>query len=136
MSVSENIKKIRERFDLTQQELAEIAGVSNKAVSTWEVGTKEPRMGAVERIANALNLKKSNIIDDGGMDKLPTEEEMILHKFRLLDSRGRHTVKTILEMEYNRIRDNQFEVVAAHSDDYSPDEVKRINKDLDNLDKM
>lgn len=68
MSVSENIKKLRERYDLTQQELADIAGVTNKAVSAWETGQKEPRMGAIEKIANHFNIKKSNIIEEGGMD--------------------------------------------------------------------
>lgn len=34
MSISENIKILRERYDITQKELAEIAGVSNKASNT------------------------------------------------------------------------------------------------------
>lgn len=64
MSIAENIKKIRERFDLTQDELGEIAGVSGGAVSTWERGTAEPRMGAVQRIADKLHISKSDIVDD------------------------------------------------------------------------
>ncbi len=64
MSIPENIKKIRERFDLTQDELGEIAGVSGGAVSTWERGTAEPRMGAVQKIADQLNISKSEIVDD------------------------------------------------------------------------
>lgn len=42
MPISENIKTLRRRYGLTQQELGEIAGVSGKAVSTWELGVKEP----------------------------------------------------------------------------------------------
>jgi len=70
MGVKENIKRIREIYGLTQQELADIAGVTNKAVSAWESGLSEPRMGAIERIANHFGLLKSNIIEDGGMDNL------------------------------------------------------------------
>lgn len=66
MSIAENIKKIRERFNLTQDELGEIAGVSGGAVSTWERGTAEPRMGAVQRIADKLHISKSDIVDDNG----------------------------------------------------------------------
>lgn len=73
LGISENIKIIRDRFGLTQQELAEIAGVTNKAVSAWESGTSEPRMGALEKIAKRFNLKKSNIIEDGGMDLIDKE---------------------------------------------------------------
>lgn len=70
MSIAENIKKLREKFDLTQQELADIAGVTNKAVSAWESGISEPRMGAIEKISQRFGIKKSNIIEEGGMDQL------------------------------------------------------------------
>ena len=53
---------------LSQKELAQIAGVSDKAVSTWENGTKEPRMGAVQKIADHFGLKKSNLIEDNGLE--------------------------------------------------------------------
>lgn len=68
MPISENIKTLRRRYGLTQQELGEIAGVSGKAVSTWELGIKEPRMGAIQRIADHFNISKSSIIEDGGME--------------------------------------------------------------------
>ena len=64
MSIAENIKRIRERYNLTQDELGEIAGVSGGAVSTWERGTAEPRMGAVQRISDHLGISKSDIVDD------------------------------------------------------------------------
>lgn len=70
MGIKENIKKIREMYDLTQQDLAEIAGVTNKAVSAWESGLSEPRMGAIERIANRFGILKSNIIEEGGMENI------------------------------------------------------------------
>lgn len=49
---------------LTQAELGKIAGVSDKAISTWENGTAEPRMGAVQKIADYFDIKKSEIIDE------------------------------------------------------------------------
>lgn len=58
MGVAENIKMIRDMFDVTQRELADIAGVTENAVSKWENGYSEPRMGAVERIAACYGLKK------------------------------------------------------------------------------
>jgi transcriptional regulator with XRE-family HTH domain len=73
MGISDNIKKLRERYGLTQQDLADIAGVTNKAVSAWETGQKEPRMGAIEKIANRFGIKKSNIIEDEGMENIDSE---------------------------------------------------------------
>lgn len=64
MSIAENIKKIRLEHGLSQAELGKIAGVSDKAVSTWELGTKIPRMGAVEKMANYFGVPKSAIVDD------------------------------------------------------------------------
>jgi len=73
LSIAKNIKKLRDMYDLSQQDLADIAGVTNKAVSTWETGMKEPRMGAIEKIAARFNLKKSNLIEENGMDNIEFE---------------------------------------------------------------
>ena len=64
MSIAENIKKLRTDHDLSQAEFGKIAGVSDKAVSTWEMGTKVPRMGAVEKLATHFGISKSAILDD------------------------------------------------------------------------
>ena len=68
MSIGQNIKKLRGIHDLTQKEFAKIAGVSDKAVSTWESEIKEPRMGAIQKIADYFGIQKSNIIEDNGID--------------------------------------------------------------------
>lgn len=67
MGISENIKLLREQYGLSQKELGQIAGVSDKAVSTWEQGLKEPRMGAIQKIADHFGIQKSNIIEDNGL---------------------------------------------------------------------
>ena len=64
MSIATNIKELRLKHGLSQKEFAKIAGVSDKAVSTWENGTKEPRMGTIQKIADYFGLKKSDIIED------------------------------------------------------------------------
>lgn len=70
MGVRENIIKLRKLYDLTQDELAKIACVTRGAVSQWEGGFSEPRMGAVERMADYFGIYKSNIIEEGGMDRV------------------------------------------------------------------
>lgn len=64
MGISNNIKRLRNMHGLTQAELGKIAGVSDKAISTWENGIAEPRMGAVQKIADYFGIKKSEIIDE------------------------------------------------------------------------
>lgn len=64
MSIGNNIKTLRESKNLTQAEFGKIAGVSDKAVSTWENGTAEPRMGAIQRIADHFKVSKGWIMGD------------------------------------------------------------------------
>lgn len=64
MSIADNIKRLRLENGLSQAEFGKIAGVSDKAVSTWESGIKTPRMGAVEKIASHFGILKSSILDD------------------------------------------------------------------------
>lgn len=110
MSISKNIKLLREKYRLSQKELAAIAGVSDKAVSTWERGLKEPRMGAIQKIADHFGIKKSNLIEDGGIQALAissqspvefTKDEVeIIKKYRRLTPEGKKTVLTILDLQY------------------------------------
>ena len=70
MGIRENIVKLRNLTGVTQAELGRIAGVSRAAVSLWEIGESEPRMGAVQAMADYFHIRKANIIEDGGMDKI------------------------------------------------------------------
>lgn len=97
MTIAENIIKLRKLFGVTQRELGAVAGVSENAVSKWENGYSEPRMGAIERMAACYGLTKMNIIEDGGMDmidpltKRPREEAR-----RMLKTKGAPMVKVPL----------------------------------------
>lgn len=67
MGIRENIIELRKRKNITQEELAKIAGVTRAAVSQWEGGFSEPRMGSIQNIADHFGISKSDIIEDGGM---------------------------------------------------------------------
>ena len=88
MSIKNNIKMLREKHNMSQQEFGKIAGVSDKAVSAWETGKRIPRMGAIEKIANHFGINKSDIIED--------ERRIALHQ----DIIERVIQKTLDSMEY------------------------------------
>lgn len=95
MSISENIKALRDKYGLTQAELGEIAGVSDKAVSTWENGTAEPRLGAIQKLADHFHITKCEIIEDNGERpdiKLTDCEAKLLDSFRQLNEEGKEKV--------------------------------------------
>lgn len=50
MSFSEEIKKIRQRFFLTQSDFAKEITVSFSAVNRWEVGKAKPNLSAMKKI--------------------------------------------------------------------------------------
>lgn len=52
----ETIKAFREKNKMTQAELAEKIGVTDKAVSKWETGRGLPDISLIEPIANAFRL--------------------------------------------------------------------------------
>lgn len=78
MSIGANIKRLREAKNITQRELGEAVGVSDKAVSTWELEVKEPRMGTIQKLADFFGVSKSDIIEDV---KTPAEADVTFDDF-------------------------------------------------------
>ena len=60
----ERLKKLRKKAGLTQEELAEKAGVSNITISQWENGIYAPTMTRIKALAQALNVPESDLLND------------------------------------------------------------------------
>ena len=71
MQIANNIRRLREVYQLSQKDLALIAGVSDKAVSSWERGEREPRMGAIQKIADHFGITKSQLIEGDDVTPQP-----------------------------------------------------------------
>ena len=59
------IKNLREKKGLTQTELADILGVSSKAVSKWENDNSCPDVTLLKTIARAFGISVDELLDDG-----------------------------------------------------------------------
>lgn len=57
------IKQLRERCGMTQAELAEQIGVSNKAVSKWETGKGLPDISLLQPLSQALGVSVIELMD-------------------------------------------------------------------------
>lgn len=53
----------RQQKGLSQKELGELVGVSNKAVSKWEKGAARPRANLIYRLAQTLDLSLDDFLD-------------------------------------------------------------------------
>ena len=59
------IKEARIKSGLTQAELGDILGVTNKAVSRWENGESFPDVGVLEALSDALHIGIEEIVTGG-----------------------------------------------------------------------
>lgn len=70
MGFPENLKRIRIENGLSQQELAKRAGVSQTAIYQWEKGSRTPKIDAIAKLADVLNVQPVNLfmIKEDGKD--------------------------------------------------------------------
>ena len=62
MSFAENLKQLRSERQLSQEELAEMLGVSRQAVSKWEQGSGYPEVEKLLLLSNKLNLSLDKLM--------------------------------------------------------------------------
>jgi len=62
-----NIKRIREKQNVTQEDLAKRIGVSRQAVCMWETGKRELKGTMLNRIAQIFNVPVSEILSENSI---------------------------------------------------------------------
>ena len=78
-TTAERIKQLRKKKGISQSELAEVIGVKNNTVSTWERGTRKPDFEALNLLSNYFEVSFEYIL--GSSDKeearvVPTQDEL------------------------------------------------------------
>lgn len=69
---SRRIVSLREVLGMSQKELANLVGVTAPAVTMWESGVRFPRGKALSKLAKALGVSQSYLLDDFEEDQPPT----------------------------------------------------------------
>ena len=64
MKLNENIKSLREKNNLTQQELADQLYVSRQTVCRWENASRCPDLVMAKKLANIFNVSLDELISD------------------------------------------------------------------------
>ena len=62
MSFSENLQTIRKKNQMSQEELAELLGVSRQAVSKWELGEGYPEVEKLLVLSKKLNISLDSLM--------------------------------------------------------------------------
>ena len=89
------IAEKRRAKNLTQEQLAELLGVSNKTISKWETGKSMPDYSIVELLCKELNISISELL--AGKEKesegtpIYTEEQvaLLLYKTQQMENKNR-----------------------------------------------
>jgi len=107
--IGKRIREKREANGITQEELATKLGYKNKStIAKIENGTNDIVQSKVVEFANALNTSASYLMgweektSNAKQSQINQSDYELLRKYHLIDDKGRHTVDTVLEMEYNR----------------------------------
>ena len=101
--LGENLKKFRTQNNLTQEQLAEVLGVSPQAVSRWELGSTYPDITLLPIIANYFDITTDELFGING-EKLQKEIDSILEHKKELHNQG----KIIEIIAYLREKSEQF----------------------------
>ena len=64
MTTGEMIKAARRKAGLTQAQLAEKLGIAYQTVAQWENDLRNPKLDTLQRIAAALDIPVTELIDD------------------------------------------------------------------------
>ena len=122
MTVGERIKKIRLEKGLTQKQLAEKCGLFDSTIRKYESGRQNPKIGTVEKIANALGVETSELLYE--------QSELIAQMKRMFDV---HDVLNSTKAAFNlNVIDSMNNMFNNHpellQEDTQPEE-KSINDD-------
>ncbi|MBQ9934509.1 MAG: helix-turn-helix domain-containing protein [Lachnospiraceae bacterium] len=75
------IKELREKNHMTQAELAERLGVSDKAISKWETAKGYPDISLLEPLASALGVSVAELISGNAVSNVNVSANMLRSKF-------------------------------------------------------
>lgn len=108
MGLKENIKNRRLELNLTLDEVSRKLSISKPTLQRYESGViSNIPSDKIEKLAVILETTPSCLMgwEKTNIEikpKLTQEEQSLLDKYNSLDYLGKHTVSTVLEMEFNR----------------------------------
>lgn len=92
---AENLREIMKEKGIEQKTLAQVIGVSDAAVSFWLNGQKFPSPGKVQKIADFLGVRKSQLIDKN--PPVSFKVELILSKLERLTAAQLAIVENLID---------------------------------------
>lgn len=107
MGIGKRIKEARERLGMTQNELADLVGVTGSAITNYEKETSHPKEPIMYKLFDALQVDANYLFQDvvnvpKKMNDVTFAEFEHIKKYRDLDDHGKEIVDIILKKEHER----------------------------------
>lgn len=117
MGIGRRLRELRERACMTQEELAELLGVTPSAVGNYERDVSHPKEEVLYRLFSVLGAEPNDIFRDC-YTRGASPVSAHLEKYRELDTHGRELVDACTEIELRRCAEGK--VLAAARGGGSP----------------
>lgn len=107
-SFGDRLTTARKERDLTQQELADLAGAHVTQIRRYEAGTSAPTLDVLRNLALALNASTDSLIF-GDDERGPSDDlTLVFEAAAQLDDEGRQLVKALVEGVVLRQQSRRF----------------------------
>ena len=83
MKFGDNLKKLRKRKNISQEELAEKVGVSRQSVSKWETSEAYPEMNNILELCKIFKCNIGELVNDNMIDLDSLDEEVKMSVVKL-----------------------------------------------------
>ncbi len=121
------IKELREKNNVTQLQLADKLGVSDKTISKWETGKGYPDITLLDPIANALSVSVAELISGNTVYNSNISANMLRSKFYVCPVCGNvihgmgesviHCHGVLLQPEETEATDEDHKIIIEHVED-------------------
>ena len=109
--LSNKLKELRAKKDMSQAELAEILGVTQQAVGRWEKNLNMPDLGMLKKIADFFHVTTDELLGRDAKEpvyyqiKLSPKEQEHLKRYRAISDDHKETVDNQLDFFYKKDTD-------------------------------
>lgn len=116
MNFQESLRAFRVRNGMTQQYLASQVGVRSETIGNWERGARQPSFEYLIKLATTLGISVDTLLGyiqpENTISAIDKKADELIRKYKLLDMPGRRAVEVICNIELERIRPSESNVIA------------------------
>lgn len=118
MSFGSRLRDKRKELGITQPKLAELLGVSQSAIGSWETDVNSPRATLLYDLFDILQCDANYLFQDETRElykdkATPEEFEQIIKDYRNLDDIGKEHIRTLISWELARTQ--QLQNASCHA---------------------